>query len=105
MPENPRHGVNASGQDASLGLVVRVRHEVADVAVLRPRRGRQHLLFCQQYPTGKCASGNGGCQAPGTTYPPPSGGRLRREPTPRLPASTRSGTRIGWTGQCSVKPR
>jgi hypothetical protein len=41
-------------------LVVRVRHEVADVAVLRPRRGRQHLLFCQQYPTGRCASGNGG---------------------------------------------
>src|SRR4051812_35730 len=26
-----------------------VRHEVVDVAVLRPRRGRQHLLFCQQY--------------------------------------------------------
>jgi hypothetical protein len=37
-----------------------VRHEVVDVAVLRPRRGRQHLLFCQQYPTGECASGNGG---------------------------------------------
>src|SRR4051812_3702416 len=37
-----------------------VRHEVVDVAVLRPRRGRQHLLFCQQYPTGRCASGNGG---------------------------------------------
>src|SRR5262249_5996418 len=40
-----------------------------------------------------------GCPAPGTTYPHPSGGRRRREPTPRLPASTRSGTRIGWTGQ------
>ncbi len=45
---------------ATLGSVVKVRHEVADVAVLRPRRGRQHLLFCQQYPTGECPSGNRG---------------------------------------------
>ena len=41
-------------------ILVMVRHEVVDVAVLRPRRGRQHLLFCQQYPTGRRASGNGG---------------------------------------------
>ena len=41
-----------------------MRHEVVDVAVLRPRRGRQHLLFCQQYPTGECASGNGGVPSP-----------------------------------------
>ena len=43
---------------------VSVRHEVVDVAVLRPRRGRQHLLFCQQYPTGECASGSGGVPSP-----------------------------------------
>jgi hypothetical protein len=41
-----------------------VRHEVVDVAVLRPRRGRRHLLFCQQYPTGECASGDGGVPSP-----------------------------------------
>jgi len=37
-----------------------VRHEVVDVTVLRPRRGWQHSLFCQRYPTGACVVGNGG---------------------------------------------
>ena len=41
-----------------------MRHEVVDVAVSRSRRGRRHLLFCQRYPTGECASGNGGVPSP-----------------------------------------
>jgi hypothetical protein len=56
--------VGADPLRGPLNLVVPVRHEVADVTVLRPRRGRQHLLFCQQYPTGECASGNGGVPSP-----------------------------------------
>src|SRR5262249_30581650 len=53
-----------SNEAEALGLIVQVRHEVVDVAVLRSRRGRQHLLFCQQYPTGECASINGGVPSP-----------------------------------------
>ena len=45
-------------------LVVRVRHEVANVAVHEVQESGLHPLFCQRYPTGTCVSGNEGCEAP-----------------------------------------
>jgi hypothetical protein len=43
--------------------LVRVRHEVVDVAVMPSEDGR-YLLFCQQYPTEACVAGNGGVRSP-----------------------------------------
>ena len=43
--------------------VVRVRHEVVDVAVM-PLENGPYLLFRQQYPTGACVAGNGGVRSP-----------------------------------------
>jgi hypothetical protein len=46
-----------------LSVVVRVRHEVADVAVM-PSENGHYLLFRRQYPTGACVAGNGGVRSP-----------------------------------------
>ena len=82
-------------------LVVRVRHEVADVscACIAGRR-LTHLLFCQQSPTGTCVAGNGGVRSSRDNVASlRRDGSREREPTLRLPASRRSGARIGWYGQ------
>jgi hypothetical protein len=40
----------------------KVRHVVVCIAVTLSRE-RHHLLFCQQYPTGACVTGNGGVRS------------------------------------------
>ncbi len=82
-----------------------MRHEVVDVAVLRPRRGRQHLLFCQQYPTGKCVSGNGGVPSSRDNVSSSFGGAAQA----RADAATASIEAVGdqdrVDGSTHMKPR
>jgi len=70
------------------GQPARVRHEVADVVVLR-RKEPADSTCCSASSIlpGHASLVTGGCEAPGTTWPHPFGWQPRREPKLRLPAS------------------
>ena len=55
-PPAERRNLTHAGTGTERG---KVRHEVVCVAVMPLIEG-QHLLFCQQYPTSTCVTGNGG---------------------------------------------
>jgi hypothetical protein len=71
-----------------------VRHEVARVFI------KDDLVFCHRYPTGTCVGGNPGVRSSRDNVTLVRMGRqpIRKE-TLRLPASRRSGARVGGYGQ------
>ena len=63
FPYTPWAGIGRITTRGAVETMVRVRHEVVDVAVM-PLENGHYLLFCQQYPTGACVAGNGGVRSP-----------------------------------------